>query len=820
MDQANTGAEERKRPAFLYPLNIWALSFGGIIGWGAFIMPGTMFLPNAGPIGTIIAMILGGLIMLVIGRNFTVMAERFPDNGGIYAYTRNVLGHDHGFLAAWSLGLAYLSLIWANATAFVLLARYLFGDLLQWGFHYTVAGFDVYFGEILVTWAILIFFGLLSAYGGMKKRHLHTAMGIILLLTVIGLFVGILASHPHIVLEPAFQPHDSPWLQVFSMLMLAPWMFFGFEAVTHASEDFNFSAKMLYPIIIGAVLAGIIVYSLLTTISVMSIPVEHELWTSYIDELHNHTGLESLPVFHSVYGSLGVSGLFLLGAAVLSALSTSLLGFYRAAAYLIQSMAKDRLLPDRFAQEGLQGAPQKATLLVIALSLPVPFLGRTAIAWLTDITTISASLAYGYVSFCAYLLAKEEDSQLRKVLGLTGLAVSCFFFFCPLIPNLLLGSSLGKESYLLLAAWSMLGFLFYWQVFKHDRENRFGQSSSMCIIVLFLNFFSSALWLRHLTIEELLLAAQYQEVTDYSILSFNSLIQMGVITIILLLMGNIFTTLKRRERQMDLQMLKEREISQGKNSLLTNISHDIRIPMQSIVGYVQTALETCAMCYVCTDENCQRRVPKSISDSLGRIESLNQYLSTLVSDMQLVERIENGQIKMKEHITDLRLTMHTIRDVFALQMQEKNLYFTVDVIKVEDNQVICDEGRLSRIILNLVNNAYENTPSGGGVMVTLIQKGPRYHQRKTEEGRLAFKTYADYEFHVHDTGKGMSPEAVSTAMAPFDGEKTSHELMEKGRGLHIVRNVTEMMNGEIYVTSEEGSGTEFILHITLPLALK
>ena len=161
------------------PIDVWAIAFGCAVGWGAFVMPGTMFLPNAGPVGTIAAMVLGGLIMLAIGKNFSVMAERFPDNGGIFAYTRLVLGNDHGFLAAWSLGLAYLSLIWANATAFVLIARYLFGDIFQWGFHYQVAGFDVFFGEILTTWAVILVFGLFSYFGGKARRHLMTGLALI-----------------------------------------------------------------------------------------------------------------------------------------------------------------------------------------------------------------------------------------------------------------------------------------------------------------------------------------------------------------------------------------------------------------------------------------------------------------------------------------------------------------------------------------------------------------------------------------------------------------------------------------------------------------
>ena len=818
MEQEKT-PQENKRPGFLYPLNIWALSFGGIIGWGAFMMPGTMFLPNAGPIGTIIAMALGGLIMLVIGKNFSVLAQRFPDNGGLYAFTRNVLGYDHGFLSAWALGLAYLSLIWANATAFVLLTRYLFGDVLQWGFHYTVAGFDVFLGEILITWVILIAFGLLSYYGGRLKRHLMTGLGLLLLLSVAGLFLGILSGTHHAVFTPAFQPDSSPVLQIFSMLMLAPWMFFGFEAVTNASENFSFDSKYLYLIVACAVVAGCLVYSLLTAISVMDIPDNYSTWTEYINVLHTHTGLESLPVFHSVYDSLGTAGLVLLGAAVLSALSTSLLAFYRAAGYLFCSMAKDRLLPPKYAETNAEGTPQQAFLLVLFLSLPVPFLGRTAIAWLTDVTTISASIVYGYISFCAYLLAREEGRPLGKFLGGAGLVTSIFFFFFPILPNLLLGASLGEESYLLLAAWSLLGFVCYWQVFRKDTSHHLGRSTSMCIMVLFLNFFSTTLWLRHITEQELYLAATEGEKASYSILSIQSLVQLCLIVVILLLMSHIFTTLKQRERQMDLQMVREREISKAKNDLLANISHDIRIPMQSISHYVQMALETCAACYVCTEE-CGQRVPKSLGDSLNTVEELNQYLFTLISDMQLLERMDHGRIKMKEHITDLRLTMQVLRDIYSLQMQQKQLYFNVDAAKLEDSLVICDEARLSRVLMNLIDNAYDYTPAGGGVMVTLQQKGPRYHQRKTEQGRLAFKTYADYEFRVHDTGQGMDAKEAAEVTAPFEGERTAKELLEKGRGLHIVRNIVQMMNGQLQVVTTPGQGTEVILSLALPLAPK
>ena len=133
------------------PLNIWALSFGCAVGWGAFVMPGTTFLPLAGPMGTALGMLAGGLVMLIIAYNYHYMMNRYPDAGGTYSYAKNTLGYDHGFLSAWFLILVYIAITWANATALPLVFRNLLGNFFQFGYLYTIAGYDVYFGEALLS---------------------------------------------------------------------------------------------------------------------------------------------------------------------------------------------------------------------------------------------------------------------------------------------------------------------------------------------------------------------------------------------------------------------------------------------------------------------------------------------------------------------------------------------------------------------------------------------------------------------------------------------------------------------------------------------
>ena len=149
----------------LSPLAVWALSFGCSVGWGSFVMPGTTFLPIAGPLGTALGIAVGALVMLIIGVNYAYLMNRYPDAGGTFTFTKMVFGYDHGFLSAWFMGLVYLAIIWANATAIPLIFRNILGDLLHFGYFYTIAGYDVYLGEIMISLLAVLVFGFVCLKG-------------------------------------------------------------------------------------------------------------------------------------------------------------------------------------------------------------------------------------------------------------------------------------------------------------------------------------------------------------------------------------------------------------------------------------------------------------------------------------------------------------------------------------------------------------------------------------------------------------------------------------------------------------------------------
>lgn len=160
----------------LSPINVWSLALGCIIGWGAFVMPGNTFLPNAGPLGTAIAIGIAAIIMIIIAFNYNYMIQKYPIAGGEFTYTQKAFGKTNGFICAWFLGLSYLAIVPLNGTALALIGRNLMSNIFQFGFHYSVAGYDIYLGEILLAVVALVLFAWLSIRGVKTSGVFQTAL--------------------------------------------------------------------------------------------------------------------------------------------------------------------------------------------------------------------------------------------------------------------------------------------------------------------------------------------------------------------------------------------------------------------------------------------------------------------------------------------------------------------------------------------------------------------------------------------------------------------------------------------------------------------
>ena len=824
--EENTGSahpQDRLKP-YLSPLAAWALAFGCAVGWGAFVMPGTVFLPIAGPLGVVLGMTLGAAVMLVIGYNYHYMMNRCPDAGGTYAFVKSVFGYDHGFLGAWYLLLVFIAIIWANATALPLVFRNILGNVFQVGFHYQVAGFNVYFGEVLLALFTIYLFGFICMRSGALAALAQTLMAIVLLGGVLTGFSAACGEYGtgifHI--APAFPPDTSPFAAVLGIMVLAPWSFAGFESISNSAEEFRFSHRKTFAIMAAAVGAGALSYIFLSLLAASSAPKAYGSWLFYLQDLEQLSGLAALPTFHAIRQLMGTPGLLILCITIVAGVVTGLVGNTVGASRLIYSMARDNLLPEWFARQNSHGIPGNAILFILLISLPIPFFGRTAISWIVDVNTIGATIAYVYTSAAAFRAAWIDGHTAARITGAAGCLISALFFLYFILPGPWSVSVLATESYLILIAWSILGFAFLRYIFLRDGAHRFGRSTITWIALLAMIFLTSILWLRQSTqnttrlvldnlgsyyVEELdehgavLTEADRKEADHYleiqmetmeNALTKHNILQIVLISISLFFMFNIYNLIRRREQEMEVQKVAAEQSSRAKSTFFFNMSHDIRTPMNAIIGYTALAKK-------------EQDLSPKVRNYLEKIEASGDHLLSLINDILEMSRIENGKMTLEIARSNLSRLMEEVYDLFANQMEAKGLHFTVDSEQVTDPWVMCDANRLNRILLNLISNAYKFTPEGGTVTVTLRQLG-------------SFLDTGSYELRVKDSGMGMTEEFVATVFDAYSRDRTASGIQGTGLGMSITKNILELMGGTIEVTSEEGKGTEFIIRLNFELA--
>lgn len=226
--------------------------------------------------------------------------------------------------------------------------------------------------------------------------------------------------------------------------------------------------------------------------------------------------------------------------------------------------------------------------------------------------------------------------------------------------------------------------------------------------------------------------------------------------------------------------------NKAKTTFLNNMSHDIRTPMNAIIGFTSLAAAHI--------DNTEQ-----VKDYLSKITTSSNHLLSLINDVLDMSRIESGKVKIEEKETSLPEIMHDLKTIVQADIASKQLEFYIDTVDVINENVLCDKLRLNQILLNLLSNAMKFTKPGGMVSVRILQKG------NAPEG------WAAYEFQVKDTGIGMSQEFLKQVFEPFERERTStvSGIQGTGLGMAITKNIVDMMGGTISVVSEEGKGTTF-----------
>ena len=232
--------------------------------------------------------------------------------------------------------------------------------------------------------------------------------------------------------------------------------------------------------------------------------------------------------------------------------------------------------------------------------------------------------------------------------------------------------------------------------------------------------------------------------------------------------------------------------NRAKSTFLSNMSHDIRTPMNAIIGFTTLAISNI------DDKN-------RVKDYLAKTLASSNHLLSLINDVLDMSRIESGKLHLEEVEVNLSDVLHDLKTIVSGQIYAKQLEFYMDAMDVTDEDVYCDKTRLNQILLNLLSNAIKFTPAGGTVSVRVRQLA----------GQV--RGCGQYEFRIKDNGIGMSPEFAKKIFEPFERERTStvSRIQGTGLGMAITKNIVDMMGGTIEVQTAQGKGSEFIIRVPL-----
>lgn len=253
---------------------------------------------------------------------------------------------------------------------------------------------------------------------------------------------------------------------------------------------------------------------------------------------------------------------------------------------------------------------------------------------------------------------------------------------------------------------------------------------------------------------------------------------------------------KQREQTQALQdaLMQAQHANRAKTTFLSNMSHDIRTPMNAIIGFA-----TIAVSHIDNKDQ--------VRDCLQKVLSSSNHLLSLINDILDMSRIESGKVQIKEQECNISELLHNLVNIIQPQVKAKQLEFFIDTFEVANEDVIADSLKLNQVFINLLSNAVKYTPAGGTIAFRIMQKTTFRHG------------YGDYIFIIKDNGIGMSKEFVKHIFEPFERESTVTRsgVQGTGLGMAITRNIVEMMGGTISVDSEVGKGSIFTVEVSLKL---
>ena len=433
-----------------------ALGFGAMIGFGWVVLTGG-WLSSAGTMGAVLAMVVGGGIMAVVGLTYAELTAAMPKAGGEHNFILRALGARPSFIGSWAITGGYVTIVAFEAVAFPRTVEYIFPGMSRIPL-WTVAGF-----EVNLTWALVgVVAGLFITWiniRGVKQASVVQTFTVIFLLAVgammiFGAFTGGEAQN----MEPWFTPGVAGF---FAVLVAVPFLFIGFDVIPQSAEEVNIPAKQIGKLVVVSVLLATVWYVMVVLTTSSAMPA---------GELAN-ADIATADAFGHLFNSQTMAKILIAGgiAGILTSWNSLLLGASR----LVFSLARSGMLPEWFARlHPKYRTPSNALIFIGGLSLLAPFFGAQMLGWLVDSGAPSIIVAYFLVSVTFLVLRRREPGMDRPLrIGGSGrfgeaigwvsvlLTAALFSLYMPGMP-----ASLSWEPWLIFAIWWALGALFFFKV--------------------------------------------------------------------------------------------------------------------------------------------------------------------------------------------------------------------------------------------------------------------------------------------------------------------------------------------------------------------
>lgn len=437
---------------------IFFLCLGCIIGWGAFVLPHTLFLPQIGLLNSLIGLSLGAILIGIIARDYIFLLARFPQVGGEFLFTLRIFGKTHAFICGWFLSLAYLCIIPLNATALPLLAH-TFG-LQSHIAIYSIDSHYIYVEDIAISLIAVLIACVVNLYGIAYAFALQKALIVLLVGSVCFFFIAM--SFDTQSLTNLLSYVDSQSFSIAAILMvvaLAPWLYVGFDCGVQIIQDVQNNPRKITLFTIGAIVAGFLLYAFVL------------LFTAYGVSLENLYSKNSsfLATLESVRGDFGIFGSIVLALGVLGAIISGINGFFITTTKVLYAMSLHRIFPTTMLAKNRFGIPYKIVCFVAVVSSILPFFGREGLLYVVDMSSVGIVVAFLYVSIIAFIV-KWRESKHISYLSVANILISAIFIallFAPFSP-----AFLKVPSLIALGVWSVCGVLFYGLSIRNDKKSK------------------------------------------------------------------------------------------------------------------------------------------------------------------------------------------------------------------------------------------------------------------------------------------------------------------------------------------------------------